>query len=217
MRVLVGCEESQAVTIELRKLGHEAFSCDLKESSGGCPQWHYKRDIFEVIEFGWDMAIFFPPCTNLAVSGSMHFKEKILNGSQQKSIDFFMALVNAPINKIAIENPIGIMSSVYRKPDQIIQPYFFGDEAQKSTCLWLKNLPPLLHNDKPNLFEPEATHVGKGQFHTWTTKKGKTKTMPLWYYEAFMNSKSPEERATLRSKTFKGIAQQMALQWTKEI
>ena len=206
MRVLVGCEESQSVTIELRKLGHEAFSCDLLPCSGGHPEWHYQCDIFEVINKGWDMMIAFPPCTDLAVSGAMHFKKKIANGSQQKSIDFFMKLVNCEIPKIAIENPIGIMSKIYREPDQIIQPWQFGDEAQKSTCLWLKGLNNLKH----------TKIVGKGEFFEWVSKEGIKKRQPLWYYQALLNSKTPEERRTLRSKTFIGIAQAMAEQWTQK-
>jgi hypothetical protein len=206
MRVLVACEESQAVTIELRKLGHEAFSCDLLPCSGGHPEWHLHKSVFDVMHDGWDMMIAFPPCTDLAVSGAMHFKKKIANGDQAKSIHFFMDLVNAPIDKIAIENPIGIMSSNYQKPSQIIQPWQFGDKAQKSTCLWLKNLPNL-----------EATDiVEKGEFFEWKDRKtGKMKKQPMWYYQALKDAKSPEHRRTLRSKTFQGIAVAMATQWTK--
>lgn len=205
MKILVGCEESQAVTIELRKLGHEAFSCDLLPCSGGHPEWHYQRDIFEVINEGWDMLICFPPCTDLAVSGARHFERKIADGSQQKSIDFFMALANCNIPKIAIENPIGIMSKIWRKPDQIIQPWMFGDKAQKSTCLWLKGLPKLIPTDI----------VEKGEFFEFTSKKGEKKRMPMWYYKALQDAKTPEQRRTLRSKTFTGIAKAMAEQWTK--
>lgn len=218
MNILVGCEESQAVTIELRKLGHEAFSCDLLPCSGGHPEWHIVDDIITVINnksfmtmdseryfIGcWDMMIAFPPCTDLAVSGARHFERKIADGSQQKSIEFFMDLINAPIQKIAIENPIGIMSSKYRKPDQIVQPWQFGDKAQKSTCLWLKNLPKL---------EPTDI-VEKGEFFEFTSKKGEKKRMPMWYYQALKDAKSAEHRRTLRSKTFSGIAKAMATQWT---
>lgn len=208
MRIIVGCEESQAVTIELRKLGHEAFSCDLLPCSGNNPDWHFQDDIFNVIkrEDRFDLGIFFPPCTDLAVSGARHFERKKADGSQQKSIDFFMNLVNLDIDKIAIENPIGIMSGVYRKPDQIIQPWQFGDKAQKSTCLWLKNLPKLVHTDI----------VEKGEFFEFTSKKGEKKRMPMWYYKALQEAKTPEQRRTLRSKTFPGIAKAMAEQWTSE-
>lgn len=207
MKVLVACEESQAVTIELRKLGHEAFSCDLLPCSGGHPEWHIQASALEQFDKGWDMMIAFPPCTDLALSGSMHFAKKQADGRQQASIDFFMKFVNAPIERICIENPLGIMSSIYRKPDQVIQPYWFGDKAQKSTCLWLKNI---------NLLEP-TNLVDKGEFFEWVDKKGKKKKQPLWYYEALKLAKTNAERSTLRSKTFKGIAQAMAEQFTKPL
>ena len=207
MRILVGCEESQAVTIELRKLGHEAFSCDVMESSGGYPQWHIQGDLLKELDKGWDMLIAFPPCTHLAVSGARHFKEKIADGRQQKGIDFFMEMINAPIEKIAVENPIGIMSTNHRKPDQIIQPWQFGDKAQKSTCLWLKNLPLLV----------PTNIVEKGEFIEFISKKGVKKRQPKWYFDALKNSKNASERSKLRSKTFKGIAKAMATQFTTNI
>jgi hypothetical protein len=215
-RILIACEESQAVCIEFRKLGHEAFSCDIQECSGGHPEWHYQKDIFEVMNLGWDLMISFPPCTHLAVSGAPHFAKKIADGRQQQGIDFFMAMINAPIEKIAVENPIGIMSKNYRTPDQIIQPYFFGDPFQKSTCLWLKNLPLLYHNSEPNLFDSDITHSDKSEleYFEWIDKKGVKKRQPLWYYNAFKNAKSKEERSRLRSKTFPGIAKAMAEQWS---
>lgn len=206
MKILVACEESQAVTIELRKLGHEAYSCDLLPCSGGCPEWHIKGDaVAEAYSGKYGMMICFTPCTHLAVSGARHFKEKIADGRQQQGIDLFMSFVNAPIEKIAIENPIGIMSTKYRKPNQIIQPWQFGDKAQKSTCLWLKNLPDL---------EPTDI-VEKGEFFEFTSKKGVKKRMAMWYYKALKHAKTPTERSTLRSKTFPGIAKAMATQWTK--
>lgn len=212
-RVLLACEESQAVTIEFRKLGFEAYSCDIQECSGGYPEWHLKTDLFDVINDKWDLMIAFPPCTHLAVSGAAHFEKKRADGRQQQGVDFFMRVVNAPIHRIAVENPIGIMSNIYRKPDQIIQPYYFGDEFQKTTCLWLKNLPKLYHNDKPNLFDSEVTHVSKGEFFTWIDKKtGKEKRQPKWYADAFMYKK---EIGKERSKTFPGIAKAMATQWSK--
>lgn len=205
MNVLIACEESQAVTKEFRLLGHNAYSCDLLPCSGGHPEWHIQDDVLKILHEKWDMIIAFPPCTDLAVSGAMHFEKKRQNGSQQKSIDFFMNFVNADCERIAIENPIGIMSKLYRKPDQIIQPWQFGDKAQKSTCLWLKNLPKLVPTDI----------VDKGEFYEWKDgKTGKIKKQPLWYYEALLKSKTPEERRTLRSKTFLGIAKAMADQWT---
>jgi len=207
-KILIACEESQAVTIEFRKLGFESFSCDLLSCSGGYPEWHYQNDIFEVIKKEkFDLMIAFPPCTDLAVSGARHFEKKRLDGSQKKSIDFFMNIINLPIKHISVENPIGIMSKIYKTPDQIIQPWQFGDKAQKSTCLWLKNLPKLKHT---NIVE-------KGEFYEFTSKKGEKKRMPMWYYRALQDAKNPEERRTLRSKTFKGIAEAMAIQWGEYI
>ena len=185
MRILLACEESQAVTNEMRKLGHEAFSCDLLPCSGGHPEWHLQQDVIEVLKQEWDMIIAFPPCTDLAVSGARWFPEKIKDGRQQKSIDFFMQFVNADCDKIAIENPIGIMSTKYRKPDQIIQPWQFGHGETKSTCLWLKGLPKL-----------EPTNIVEG-------REGKIWKLP-----------PTEDRGKLRSKTFPGIAKAMANQWT---
>jgi len=207
MKILVACEESQAVTKHLRKLDHEAFSCDILDCSGGHPEWHLKDDVFKVIQKDWDMMIAFPPCTHLATSGARHFAKKIADGRQQQGIDFFMALINAPIERIAVENPIGIMSTKYRKPDQIIQPWQFGDKAQKSTCLWLKNLPKLAPTDV----------VDKGEFFEFTSKKGVKKKMAMWYYKALLEAKTPEQRSTLRSKTFEGIAHAMATQWTTDV
>ena len=206
-RILVACEESQAVTKAFRELGHEAFSCDLLPCSGGHPEWHFQEDMFEVIkkEPKFDLMIAFPPCTDLAVSGARHFERKIADGSQQKSIQFFMDIINADVDKIAVENPIGIMSGKYRKPDQIIQPWMFGDKAQKSTCIWLKNLPKLQPTDI----------VEKGEFFEFTSKKGEKKRMPMWYYRALQEAKTPEQRRTLRSKTFQGIADAMAKQWSE--
>ena len=213
MRVLLACEESQAVCVEFRKLGHEAFSCDIQECSGGHPEWHFKQDVFEVIDMGWDLMIAFPPCTHLAVSGAAWFAKKRADGRQQEGIDFFLKIANAPIDKIAIENPVGIMSGLYRKPSQVIQPYFFGDQAQKTTCLWLKNLPPLYHNSAPNLFDSNVTHVYKGDMYEWIDgKTGKKKRQPMWYAEAFLK-RGTKNIGFERSKTFPGIAKAMAQQW----
>ena len=184
-RILVACEESQTVTIELRKLGHEAYSCDLEPCSGGHPEWHLQQDVLTLLTQDWDMIIAFPPCTHLAVSGARWFPEKRASGEQQAAIDFFMAFVNARCDKIAIENPVGIMSSHYRKPDQIIQPWQFGHGEVKATCLWLKGLPKLMPTD-----------VVQG-------REAKVWRMP-----------PSKDRAKLRSKTFPGIAIAMATQWT---
>ena len=221
MSILVACEESQNVTNELRKLGHEAYSCDIQMHSGSHDEWHICQDVlpllngfckfktidgdYHEINSKWDMIIAFPPCTDLCVSGARHFAKKQADGRQQRSIDFFMKFVNADCDKIAIENPIGIMSTKYRKPDQIIQPWQFGDKYSKSTCLWLKNLPLLV----------PTKIVEKGEFIEWIDKNGKKKRQAKWFYEALRNSKNAEERAKIRSKTFPGIANAMATQWTK--
>lgn len=213
-RILIGCEESDEVRGRLELYGDGEFdvwSCDLKPNRNPKAK-HIQRSVLDVVNEGWDAAILFPPCTHLAASGAPHFEKKRLDGRQQQGIEFFMAMVNAPITHVAIENPIGIMSKIYRRPDQKIQPYFFGDTAQKTTCLWLKNLPPLYHNGAPNLFDDEVTHVGKGEFFEWIdSKTGKLKRQPLWYKEAW--SLAPEQRAEVRSKTFPGIANAMAQQW----
>lgn len=205
MRVLVACEESQAVCNRLRARGHEAYSCDIIECSGGRPEWHIQGDVMEVIKDGWDMMIGFPPCTHLCVSGARHFAQKRKDGRQQEGIDFFMALANAPIEKISLENPIGIMSKQWRKPDQIIHPYYFGDPVRKATCLWLKNLPKLQHHKEDSMFA-KKTWV-EPEIHT--CKDGNT--FSKWEYE--IASGPAHLRAKLRSKTFDGIANAMAEQW----
>ena len=191
-KVLIACEESQAVTIEMRALGIEAYSCDILPCSGGHPEWHIQGDVLPLLNQEWDMIIAFPPCTHLASSGARWFAEKIADGRQQQGIDFFMLFTNLTCPMVAIENPIGIMSRLYRKPDQIIQPWQFGDEAQKSTCLWLKGLSKL---------EP-TNIVAKGDFYTSPSGK----KLPLWYSKA-------ANRPDVRSKTFRGIAKAMAEQW----
>lgn len=219
MKILVACEESQTITKELRALGHEAFSCDILPCSGGHPEWHRHQDVFEVINEGWDMMIAHPPCTFLSVSGAQwyyHPKDKHLPTEDRRphpnfpnrakdredAVKFFLKLAKAPIDKIAIENPIGIMSSRWRKPNEIVQPYMFGDEATKTTCFWTKNLPKL---------EPTEM-VGKGERVVF--KSGKS--MPKWYAEALTKAKTKAERQTLRSKTFMGMAKAIAEQWTRE-
>lgn len=217
MRILVACEESQATTKAFRALGHSAFSCDLLPCSGGHPEWHFQCDVFEVISAGnWDMMIAHPPCTFLTVSGVQwlsHPEDKNLPFEERRphplypnrrkdmedSIEFVKALYNAPIERIAIENPIGLLSSKWKKPDQIIQPWMFGDEATKATCLWLKNLPKLT----------PTNIVAKGERTVF--KSGKSH--PKWYADA-LAAKTKQERQSLRSKTFNGIAEAFANQWT---
>lgn len=204
MKVLVACEESQTVCKAFRARGHEAYSSDIQEPSGGHPEWHILGDVRNVLEgmpycpirfetmdgkshelLEWDMVIAFPPCTDLAVSGARWFEEKRKDGRQQQSIAFFLNFACLPSRmKVAIENPIGIMSTIYRKPDQIIQPWQFGHGETKATCLWLQNLPPL---------EPTNIVDGREQ-RVW--RMGPSK-----------------DRAKNRSKTFQGIADAMAEQW----
>lgn len=204
MKVLVACEESQRVCIEFRKRGHEAYSCDIEPCSGGHPEWHLQQDVVPLLKEKWDMIIAFPPCTYLTVTGNKWFnverygdkaiKRHIL---REEAINFFMAFANADCEKIAIENPIGCMSTRYRKPNQIIHPYMFGDAERKSTCLWLKGLPELIPT---NIVKPNVIYYknGKGSYSPWHMN-----TMSL----------SPKERAKARSKTFPGIAKAMAEQW----
>lgn len=218
MNILVACEESQAVTIELQKLGHRAFSCDLIECSGGHPEWHIMADCLPLLNGdckfqtmdgisheqrgGWDMIIAFPPCTHLAVSGARWFAEKQKDFRQQKAVAFFMHFVLANCDRIAVENPIGIMSSVYRKPDQIVQPYEYGDHARKSTCLWLKGLP---------LLEPTDI-VDAGEIHRGGFSKGANLDWARDDTGAALQWNDPMT-ARIRSKTFPGIARAMAEQW----
>jgi len=209
--ILIACEESQAITKAFRKLGYNAYSCDLLPCSGGHPEWHIQGDaIAEAYSGKYDMMIAHPPCTYLAVSGARWLYNK--DGSrneeryenQAEALDFVQQLMNAPIEHIAIENPISVISSHIRKPDQIVHPYMFGDKASKSTCLWLKNIPKLIPTDI----------VEKGEFVEWIGKNGKKKRQPKWYYDALAKAKNPEERRTLRSKTFQGMADAIASQWS---
>lgn len=208
MKILVAFEESQSVTKELRELGHEAYSCDIQDCSGGYPEWHLKCDVMEIINNNWDMIIAFPPCTHLSVSGAKHFEKKRKDGRQREAIIMFMEVINAKCEKIAVENPVNIIGGKYipvhfpdlaekyglpLKSDQRIQPWEFGDKAQKTTCLWLKNLPKL----KPTKI------VDKGEFYISPSGK----KLPKWY--------SDNKNSKIRSKTFPGIAKAMADQWTK--
>ncbi len=225
-KVLVACEESQAVTIELRKLGIEAYSCDLIECSGGHPEWHIRQDVLpllggnctfrtmdgteHLIDGKWDMLIAFPPCTFLTNTGNRWFDVLKYGAAAQvrwsekcKAIVFFLRFIFADCDRIAVENPIGCMSSLYRKPDQVVHPYYFAEEEddenceRKATCLWLKGLKPLRYEIK---YKPRVVEYknGKGTDSPWHMN-----TMGL----------PKEERAKLRSKTFPGIAKAMAEQW----
>lgn len=233
MKVLIACEESQAVTKEFRRLGHEAYSCDIIDQSGGHPEWHIRHDViplldgnclFEtddgaqhVIDGRWDMIIAFPPCTHLAVSGARHFETKRVDGRQREGIEFFCQFLTADCERIAIENPVGIISGDYipthfsdlaekydlpRKPSQIIQPYEFGDPHKKTTCLWLKGLPLL-----------EPTNVVEPDLISYMCKDGKKVTFSKHMVHGFSNG----DRAKHRSKTFQGIAKAMAEQWDSHV
>lgn len=210
MKILVACEESQAVTIAFRNKGHEAFSCDIQDCSGGHPEWHIKGDVLEQLKKKWDMILAFPPCTDLAVSGAAWFAKKREDGRQREAIEFFMALYNADCDKICIENPVGIISGSYIKkhfPDlcekyglpikqtQIIEPYYFGDAANKKTCLWLKGLSPLKHDPKD--YAEGSKYI--------TSPSGRR--YPEWCWNTGGGS------GKVRSKTFPGIAKAMADQW----
>ena len=196
MKILVGCEESQAVTIELRKKVHEAYYCDIQECSGGHQEWHLQMDVFEAIKLkDWDMGIFFPTCTYLTVSANKWYKDQpprksgTLVGAERRAareeaIKFFMRLYNCEIPKVAIENPIGVMSSRFRKPDQVVQPWMFGHGETKATCFWLRGL---------NKLEPTNIVEGREQRLHYLPKT--------------------KDRAKLRSKTYPGVAKAMAEQW----
>ncbi len=202
MRVLIACEYSGAVRDAFIKQGHDAMSCDLLPTD--VPGPHYQGSVFDIIDQGWDLMVAHPPCTHLAVSGSKYFAQKIADGRQQAALDFVRRLINAPIKKIAIENPVSVISSKIRKPDQIVHPWMFGHPMSKATCLWLNNLPLL----KP------TNLVDKGDFKTWVcSTTGKTKRQSQWMYDAACVARTPAERSKIRSKTFQGIADAMANQW----
>lgn len=195
MKVLIACEFSGTVRESFNKLGHNAWSCDLEETL--IPGNHYKGDMFDIVGEGWDLIIAHPPCTHLAVSGARHFEQKRKDGRQKQGIEFFERTININVPKLCIENPIGIMSSLYRKPDQIIQPWQYGHHTTKATCLWLKGLPLLI----------PTNIVDKGE--VWVAKSGKK--MSKWFYES--SCLPSKQREAMRNKTFQGIADAMAEQW----
>lgn len=209
MRVLIACEESQRVCLAMRAKGHEAYSCDILPCSGGHPEWHLQQDVLPLLHDKWDLIIAHPPCTYLTCAGNSWFNVDKYGvraigrmGRREEAVDFFMAFTRAECPRVAIENPVGIMSSRYRKPDQIIQPYWFGDHARKSTCLWLKGLPKL----KPtNIVDPGE--IRSGGFSVGASA----------CYARDENGKilrwNDPRTAVIRSKTFPGIAAAMADQW----
>lgn len=212
MRVLIACEESQEVCKAFRELGHEAFSCDILPCSGGHPEWHIKDDVLKHLDDGWDLMIAHPPCTYLSTAGIRWFNEERYGDKaierkklRQGAIEFIIKLSQANIPRIVIENPREFLSSMWKKPNQIIQPWMFGDSFNKPTCLWIKGLPNLT----------PTNIVNKGEMISHITKKGKIKTDSKWYYQAF--KMNPLDRQKFRSKTFKGIAKAMATQWSEYI
>lgn len=218
MNVLVACEESQRVCTAFRERGHTAWSCDIQPCSGGHPEWHILGDCLPLLngncdfttEAGgrhrqsgsWDLIIAHPPCTHLAVSGARYFSEKQKDGRQQKAIVFFMQLALANCDRVAVENPISIMSSAWRKPDQIIQPYWFGDHARKSTCLWLRGLNPLVAT---NVVDPGEI-VGKGFSVGASLNYARDENGKILSW-------NDPQTAKERAKTFWGIARAMGEQW----
>lgn len=233
MNILVACEESQAVCAAFRAKGHTAWSCDIIDQSGGHPEWHIQGDVIPLLggncnfvtndtqthyqDGHWDMIIAFPPCTHLASSGARWFEAKRKDGRQREGIEFFAKFLNAPCDKVVIENPIGIIAGEYiptyfpdlaekynfpRKPSQIIHPWQFGDNYEKSTCLWIKGVDNLV---------PKVEKKPELDYFEWTDKNGKKKRQPKWYAEAL--NLPADERAKVRSKTFPSIAQAMADQW----
>ena len=200
----MGCEQSQVVTAAFRALGHEAYSCDFQPGEINAA-WHIQDDVLKHLNDGWDLAIFHPPCDHLCSSGAAHFATKRADGRQQAAIDFFMALVAAPIPRIVIENPVGIMSRIYRKPDQLLQPYEYGHAETKKTCLWLKNLPQL----KPtNIVEPDYMRNADGALKLDAAGKRYSR---IHWMTGWMKS---EDRKRLRSRTYDGIAAALAEQYS---
>lgn len=214
LRVLVGCEESQAVCKEFRKLGIEAYSNDLQECSGGHPEWHLKMDLFEAVKtVKPNVLIAFPPCTYLTVSANRHIPNNPERWQKQvDALKFVYEIMNLPINHIAIENPVGVISTYIRKPDQIIHPYYFGDNVPKKTCLWLKNLPALEYSLQDNLFN-EKTAV-EPEYVIYASKKNKS-GFSKYSVQGTKPSTNNPENAKFRSKTFPSIAKAMATQWTE--
>jgi len=213
MKVLIGCEESQAVAKEFRRMGHEAYSCDLKDCSGGYPEWHIKGDVIEAINSEqWDFIGLHPVCTKMTLSGNRTYAPgKPRHQERLDAVEWTIGLwllTTSKCPKVYMENPMGAMNGDRRLPKpQIIQPYFFGDEAMKQTCFWLHGLPRLYHNSAQNLFDQNITHVGRGEVVEFESGH----KMPKWYADSW--KLRPYERAELRSKTFPGIAQAMAVQW----
>jgi hypothetical protein len=203
MKVLIACEESQVVCKAFREKGHEAFSCDIQECSGGRPEWHINRDVLEVINEGWDLMIGHPPCTYISYAATHVWNNPGRVFKRLEALYFFAKLWEAPIDKICLENPKSCASPVIAKYSQEIQPYYFGDRDYKTTWLWLKNLPPLKHYDSVSLFDDKTHTAIPEPIMVMSTGKAMH----------FTDSIGGKERAKLRAKTFPGIAKAMADQW----
>ena len=236
MKVLVACEESQLVCKAFRERGHEAYSCDIIECSGGRPEWHIMQDVipllngnceFETvdgikhkIEGKWDMIIAFPPCTHLCVSGARHFEKKRADGRQREGIEFFCNFLNADCDKIIIENPIGIISGKYIQEHfpELAEKYGLPKEPTQIIHPWMfgdnysKSTCLWEKGVKPLI--PIITEEPEMEWKEWVDKKtGKLKRQPKWFFDALRNAKTAEERSIIRSKTFPGIAKAMSEQW----
>lgn len=200
MRILVACEWSGRVRDAFIRRGHDAVSCDLLDTA--VPGPHYKGDVRDILYDRWDMVVAFPPCTHLSLSGAVYWKQKQKDGRQQEAVDFFMLFTDlSDCPKVAIENPVGIMSRLYSKPDQIIHPWWFGDPVQKKTCLWLKGLPLLVPTC---IVEPEFHKNPDGT--VYRDRKGGRYSIPAY-------SGRHRDRAHVRGQTYKGVAEAMAEQW----
>lgn len=194
MRVLIACERSGIVRSAFRQLGVDAWSCDIEPDDNDSP-YHIQGDVLAHLSDGWGLMVAHPPCTDLCSSGARWWPAKKADGRQARALDFVRALLAAPIHRIALENPVGCISTRIRKPDCIVQPYMFGDQATKTTCWWLKNLPVLVPTNV----------VGKGARHV--TRSGRS--LPSWY-----NLPPSPDRSRLRSRSFPGMAQAIATQWS---
>jgi hypothetical protein len=203
MRILIACEYSGRVRDAFRDKGHDAWSCDILPTEGReeYNPYHYQQDVFEVINLGWDMMIAFPPCTYLTVAANRHLNNPGRMEEREKAYQFFMNLYNAPIERIALENPVGYMNTSFRKPDQIFHPYYFGDPHLKRTCLWLKNLPKLTYLSTPIKPEPLGYY-----------KTGKKQGKPIYF--ASEGKYTGAARAHYRNQTFPTVAAAMANQWS---
>jgi len=207
MRALIACEESQVVCKAFRERGHEAYSCDLIPCSGGHTEWHIQGDVRSYLDEEWDILIGFPPCTFLSsVQTFLCRKDSLRVMKRIHAAEFFMCLYNAPINKICIENPTGVMTHIFRPADQVIHPFYFGDKEFKRTCLWLKNLPLLIHQKENTLFQDKTHEKPKEPIKTWVQKSTGMVKNQRHINTPFLSAKE-------RSKLSPFIAKAMAEQW----